>query len=273
MSWRNINLLAVGVLTALVISACGQAAAVPRTNSVHIAAPEAGASPVAVNGGTPGEDQLLKEIVDGMSPSDIVSVGIAGPPVTAPNVSESSVWLQVVHPASSTVAPADLARGRWEGLVVASAYLEKCQAAGVPCIQGAQMLGPSGSVDGDFAGLVKIDNDDQSPSSSDAAVAAALETAADAAGLSAVSVSFEDAAGFSVPVVTAVSADPASFVQSYRSLAIFGDSPPFAAFLEVTDQSGSPVYAEGLSAATEQGVAWTKPGLNPNNLGSNSGHA
>lgn len=104
-------------------------------------------------------------------------------------------------------------------------------------------------------------NDDQMSSSSDATVAADLKASAEAAGLSSVSVSFEDAAGFSVPVVTGKTSEVATFVHNYRSAAILGATPPFASFVEVTGESGSAVYAEGLSAATNQGTSWVKPGL------------
>jgi hypothetical protein len=251
------------------MSACGQATAAPpeAKNTIHISAPVKARSPAHVTRGTSGEQQLLKKIVDGMNPSDIVSVGIAGPPITAPNVPASAVWLKVVHPSVNSTSDADLTQGRWEGLVVASAYLEQCDAAGVPCIQGVEMVGPDGSVDGDFAGLISIHSHNQTSSSSDPALAARLKAAAQATGLSSVTVSFEDAAGFSVPVITGQTNDPATFVHNYRSVSILGPTPPFAAFVKVVDQNGSPLYAEGLSAATQQGTAWIEPGLNANTLG------
>jgi hypothetical protein len=79
-----------------------------------------------------------------------------------------------------------------------------------------ELLVEHGSTDGDFAGVVGISQDNHSPSSSDAAIASALTASARAAGLRSVAVSFEDAAGFGVPVVSGETGDPASFVRIRR---------------------------------------------------------
>jgi hypothetical protein len=263
----------IGLCAVVLTAGCGQAVrnSGGATASQQLQVSATG-SDVAVTGGTPGEDELLQKIVDGMNPSDIVAVGIVGPPVEAPNVPASSVWLEVTHPATALATRAELARGRWEGLVVASAYLEQCNAAGVPCIQGVELVGPAGTVDGDFASVIKIDpSTPGAPSSSDASVAAALTAAARADGLTSVSVTFEDAAGFSVPVMTGVADDPKAFLANYHSTTILGDQPPFASLVEVKDSMGSVVYAEGLAPAINEGTAWVKPGLQANTLGFNSG--
>jgi hypothetical protein len=260
--------LVIGLAAILLTAGCGQAARKSGTADKPVLATPASATHIGVAGGTPGEDQLLQDIVDGMNPSDIVGVGIVGPPVDAPNVSGSSVWLQVTHPATGAATRAALARGRWEGLVVASAYLAQCDAAGVPCIKGVELVGPDGIDDGDFTSVLKLDDSNPGPpAESDASVAAALTAAAQNAGLTSVSVTFEDAAGFSVPVLRAESDDPKAFVAGYRSASILGDNPPFGSLVELTDATGSTVYAEGLAPAINEGTAWVNPGLQANTLG------
>jgi len=261
--------LAVGLCAVLLTAGCGQA--VRHTNARH-ASPKyvaaAARKGITVAGRTTGEHKLLRRIVDGMDPSDILSVSIVGPPVSAPNIPASSAWLRVTHPGIASTTRAALARGRWEGLVVAGAYLDQCKSAEVPCIEGVELVGPQGQEDGDFTAVTHLHYPILgATSASDTRIAARLKAAAQDAGLSNVSISFEDAAGFSVPVLTAKSDDPKSFTSRYHSTTILGDHPPFASLVELTDSTGSVFYVEGLAPATRQGTAWVSPGLHTDTLG------
>lgn len=264
--------LAIGLCTVLLTAACGQA--VRHTNARTVSAKQVAAaarSDIAVAGRTTGENELLRRIVDGMDPSDILSVSIVGPPVSAPNIPASSAWLKVTHPGIASTTRAALARGRWEGLVVAGAYLDQCKAAEVPCIQGVELVGPQGREDGDFTAVTHLHHPILgATSASDTRIATRLEAAAQNAGLTNVSISFEDAAGFSVPVLTAKSNDPKGFTSRYHSTTILGNHPPFASLVELHNSTGSVFYVEGLSPATRQGTAWVSPGLHADTLGFNS---
>jgi hypothetical protein len=221
---------------------------------------------VPISGGTPQQQDLLRQIIAGLPRSQLSELAITSPPEDFEP--QDATWLDITVSASNQ---ADGARGFWQALLVVGAFRDESAGRGLPYVAGKSITvkAPDGSVLDGGQSLIDqpLGHDVRPPT--DADLTTILRSAASRAKVQLRNVSFAHPLGRTAVELYVTTGDPAGFVlhrqtkldELVGSLDAHQRPQAEGAYLEVRDSSGRLVTISAYSVRTGEGLGWTEPAL------------
>jgi hypothetical protein len=219
-----------------------------------------------ISGGTPQQQALLREVLAGLSNSQLSEIAFVSPPEDFEP--QDATWLQFDVSAASQP---EGVRGFWQALLVAGAFRDESANRRLPYVAGKTITvrGPDGSVLDEGQSLIEQPLGHDVTPASDATLTGILRSGATRAKVRVRGISFAHPLGRAGAEVVVTTADANAFVRNRQTKLLdllgplYDPAHPQAdgVYLEVLDSSGNVVTISAYSVRTGEGLGYTRPEL------------